>query len=255
MDAPDRFAPLRGFTAARIGLRRSGPGIATPDHLAFRAAHALARDAVTACLDMDRMAAALAPLDTPVLAVRCRCADHADFLTRPDLGRRLDHPSADLLKSAAPGGDIAVLVAGGLSALATASHAAALLGILVPNLRQSGHAVGPICVTPYGRVALGDEIGELLGARLVLVLIGERPGLTSPDSLGAYLTLGPKVGRTDADRNCVSNIRPGGMALPQAARRIGWLIDQAMKRGISGVMLKDASDMVVPALAGQNSPE
>ena len=110
-----------------------------------------------------------------------------------------------------------------------------------------GASVGPVCIAPRGRVALGDEVGALLGARLVVVLIGERPGLTSPDSLGAYVTMGPVVGRTDADRNCVSNIRPEGMVLPEAARRIGWLIDQAMARGISGVTLKDDSDRVLVA--------
>jgi ethanolamine ammonia-lyase small subunit len=244
---PDRFAGLRAYTAARIGLGRSGPGIATADHLAFRAAHALARDAVHASLDLDAMEAELAPLGLPVLRVESRCPDQASYLTRPDLGRRLGEPSVALLRQRGPGEEIAILVAGGLSAQATASHAAPLLGLLVPELRRSGRSVGPVCIAPRGRVALGDEVGALLGARLVLVLIGERPGLTSPDSLGAYVTVGPAVGRTDADRNCVSNIRPEGMALLEAARRIGWLIDQAMVRGISGVTLKDDSDRVLIA--------
>jgi ethanolamine ammonia-lyase small subunit len=244
---PDRFAGLRAYTAARIGLGRSGPGIATADHLAFRAAHALARDAVHASLDLDAMEGALAPLGMPVLRVESRAPDQATYLTRPDLGRRLADASVALLRARPPAEEIAVLVAGGLSARATASHAAPLLGLLVPELRRSGRRVGPVCIAPRGRVALGDEVGALLGARLVLVLIGERPGLTSPDSLGAYVTMGPAVGRTDADRNCVSNIRPEGMALPEAARRIGWLIDQAMARGISGVALKDDSDRVLVA--------
>ena len=247
MAVPDRFSALRGYTAARIGLGRSGPGIATADHLAFRAAHALARDAVNTSLDLDAMEAALAPLGMPVLRVASRAPDQATYLTRPDLGRRLADASVALLRERAPGEEIAVLVAGGLSALATASHAAPLLGLLVPELRRSGRRVGPICIAPRGRVALGDEVGALLAARMVLVLIGERPGLTSPDSLGVYVTMGPAVGRTDADRNCVSNIRPEGMALPEAARRIGWLIDQAMARGISGVTLKDDSDKVLIA--------
>jgi ethanolamine ammonia-lyase small subunit len=247
MVMPDHFAALRAYTAARIGLGRSGPGIATADHLAFRAAHALARDAVHASLDLDVMEAGLTPLGLPVLHVESRCPDQASYLTRPDLGRRLADPSVALLQARGPGEEIAVLVAGGLSARATARHAAPLLGLLVPELRRSGRGVGPICIAPWGRVALGDEVGALLGARLVLVLIGERPGLTSPDSLGAYVTIGPKVGRTDADRNCVSNIRPEGMPLPEAARRIGWLIDQAMARGISGVTLKDDSDRVLVA--------
>ena len=243
----DRFAGLRAYTAARIGLGRSGPGISTADHLAFRAAHALARDAVHASLDLDAMEAALAPLGLSVLRVESRCPDQATYLTRPDLGRRLAEPSVALLREHGPGEEIAVLVAGGLSAQATAAHAEGLLALLVPELRRSGRSVGPICVAPRGRVALGDEVGALLGARLALVLIGERPGLTSPDSLGAYVTMRPAVGRTDADRNCVSNIRPEGMALPEAARRIGWLIDQAMARGITGVTLKDDSDKVLVA--------
>ena len=247
MAIPDRFAGLRAYTAARIGLGRSGPGIATADHLAFRAAHALARDAVNASLDLDATEASLAPIGVPVLQVESRAPDQASYLTRPDLGRRLAESSVALVGQHAPGAEIAVLVAGGLSALATASHAAALLALLVPELRRSGRTVGPICIAPRGRVALGDEVGALLGARMVLVLIGERPGLTSPDSLGAYVTIGPRVGRTDADRNCVSNIRPEGMPLPEAARRIGWLIDQAMVRGISGVTLKDDSDRVLVA--------
>ena len=245
MTAPDRFANLRGYTAARIGLVRSGPGIATADHLAFRAAHALARDAVHTSLDLDEMEARLAPLGRPILRVESRCPDQAGYLTRPDLGRRLAGPSVALLRERVPGEEIAVLVAGGLSALATANHAAPLLGLLVPELHRAGRRVGPICVAPRGRVALGDEVGALLDARLVLVLIGERPGLTSPDSLGAYVTNAPRLGRTDADRNCVSNIRPEGMALPEAARRIGWLIVQAMARGMSGVALKDDSDKVL----------
>jgi ethanolamine ammonia-lyase small subunit len=251
MTEVDRFAALRAFTAARIGLRRSGPGIATADHLAFRAAHAVARDAVHTSLDLATVAAALAPVGLPVLWVESRAPDQASYLTRPDLGRRLDAASVTTLQAQTQGNDIAILVAGGLSALATASHAADLLALLVPALRRAGRSLGPICIAPRGRVALGDEVGALLGARLVLVLIGERPGLSSPDSLGAYLTLAPRLGLTDADRNCVSNIRPEGMMLEEAARRIGWLIDQAMTRGISGVALKDDSDRVLVAARPQ----
>ena len=240
----DRFATLRAFTAARIGLGRSGPGIATADHLAFRTAHALARDAVHAPLDLARLEAALRPLGLPVLMVESEAAGQETHLTRPDLGRRLDAGSAKLLRAAAQGSDIVVLVAGGLSALATASHAADLLALLVPGWRRS---LGPICIAPRGRVALGDAVGALLGARMVLVLIGERPGLSAPDSLGAYLTLAPVPGRTDAERNCVSNIRPEGMALSEAARRILWLTDQALTRGLSGVALKDDSDVLAIA--------
>ena len=241
----DRFEHLRKFTAARIGLGRSGPGITTPDHLAFRAAHALARDAVHTELDLAALEAALTPLGLPVLRIESRAPDQQTYLTRPDFGRRLSAASVSLLQDKAKGEEIAVLVAGGLSAFATASHAADLLALLVPALTRAGRRLGPVCIAPRGRVALGDEVGALLGARLVLVLIGERPGLTSPDSLGAYITVAPKLGCTDADRNCISNIRPEGMALPEAARRILWLTDQAMTRGISGVGLKDDSDRVL----------
>jgi ethanolamine ammonia-lyase small subunit len=247
MSAPDRWSHLRSLTAARIGLGRAGPGIATADHLAFRAAHALARDAVHAALDVDAVAGAMLPLGLTVLQIESRCPDQATFLTRPDLGRRLAPASAIRLRDAQPAEDIAVLVAGGLSALATGSHAAALLALLVPLLRGAGHGVGPISLAPRGRVALGDEVGEILRARLMLVLIGERPGLSSPDSLGAYLTFAPKVGRTDADRNCISNIRPQGMALAEAARRVAWLTDQALVRRVSGVTLKDDSDRLLVA--------
>ena len=246
----DRFETLRKFTAARIGLGRSGPGIATPDHLAFRAAHALARDAVHTELDLAALEASLSPLGLPVLRVESRAPDQQTYLTRPDFGRRLSDASVATLQAAA-GQEIAVLVAGGLSAFATASHAADLLALLVPGLRQAGLTVGPVCIAPRGRVALGDEVGALLGARLVLVLIGERPGLSSPDSLGAYITVAPRLGRTDADRNCISNIRPEGMVLAEAARRILWLTDQAMTRGISGVSLKDDSDRVLLEASAQ----
>jgi ethanolamine ammonia-lyase small subunit len=248
----DRFETLRQFTAARIGLRRAGPGIATPDHLAFRAAHALARDAVHTELDLDGLEASLRPLGLPVLRVESQAGDQETYLTRPDLGRRLSAGSANLLRAEAKGAEIAVLVAGGLSAFATASHAAYLLALLVPELRRAGRSLGPIAIAPRGRVALGDELGTILGSRLVLVLIGERPGLTSPDSLGAYITLDARPGRTDADRNCISNIRPEGMALSEAARRILWLTDQALTRAISGVGLKDESDTMSIVATKQN---
>ncbi|GAB0114497.1 ethanolamine ammonia-lyase subunit EutC [Acidisoma sp. C75] len=251
MAEEDRFAHLRRFTAARIGLRRSGPGIATTDHLAFRAAHALARDAVQAPLDLAALEMALAPLGLPVIRVASQAADQQTHLTRPDLGRLLHDASAAALSAAPQGAEIAVLVAGGLSALATASHAADLLRLLLPGWQGQGRSLGPICIAPHGRVALGDAVGACLGARSVVVLIGERPGLTAPDSLGAYLTLAPRPGRTDADRNCISNIRPEGMALAEAARRILWLTDQALTRGLSGVGLKDESD--APALAAETA--
>jgi ethanolamine ammonia-lyase small subunit len=205
---------LRRLTAARIGLSRAGPGIATNDHLAFRAAHALARDAVTASLD----------------------------LARPDLGRALAPHAAAQLAARVDGEDIVFMLAGGLSAGAVQAHAAPLLALVLPALLAQERRIGPACLVGYGRVALGDAVGAALGARLIVVLIGERPGLSAPDSMGAYLTWSPRIGRTDAERNCLSNIRPAGMDYPEAARRMLWLIQQAFGRQLTGVALKDASD-------------
>ncbi len=213
MSAPSWDA-LRRLTAARIGLSRAGPGIATNDHLAFRAAHALARDAVTASLD----------------------------LARPDLGRALAPHAAAQLAARVDGEDIVFMLAGGLSAGAVQAHAAPLLALVLPALLAQERRIGPACLVGYGRVALGDAVGAALGARLIVVLIGERPGLSAPDSMGAYLTWSPRIGRTDAERNCLSNIRPAGMDYPEAARRMLWLIQQAFGRQLTGVALKDASD-------------
>ena len=239
---PNPWTALRRLTPARIALGRAGASLPTAEVLAFGLAHAQARDAVHVPLDAGALEAEARAAGWPTLRVHSRAGDRANYLLRPDLGRRLDPASAERL-AAAPeqGSDIVFVLADGLSASAVQHHAlptlAALRALLLPAWK-----LGSLVIAEQGRVALGDEIGELLGARLVVVLIGERPGLSSPDSLGAYLTWGPRVGRTDAERNCISNIRPQGLACAQAGRRLHWLCTAALRLGYSGVALKDDSD-------------
>jgi len=231
---------LRQLTAARIGLPRSGASLATESLLDFRLSHARARDAVHAALDVDALRADLLPLGLPVLHCRSEAAERQRYLLRPDLGRRLDADSRERLLSCGQRGlDLCITVADGLSATAGQQHATALLGHLVPLLREQGWLLAPLVLLEQGRVAAGDDIGEALDVKCMVILVGERPGLSSPDSLGAYMTWMPKVGRSDAERNCVSNIRPQGFPLAEAARKIAWLADRMRTEGASGVRLKD----------------
>jgi ethanolamine ammonia-lyase small subunit len=227
---------LRAFTPARIALGRAGRGLPTGELLRFGLAHARARDAVHHALDAKLVASQLGELGLAPRLVQSAAADRATYLRRPDLGRRLS-PGAVLAKSSQP---FALVVADGLSALAVERHAAAVVRALIA-LAPQRWAAAPVAIALQGRVALGDEIGAAFGAQLVVVLIGERPGLSSPDSLGAYLTLAPRVGRTDAERNCVSNIRPEGLVYEAAARRIDWIAAAGVARGVTGVGLKDES--------------
>lgn len=239
----DPWAPLRGLTRARIGLGRAGDALPTAVLLDLREAHALARDAVHDPLDLELLRSRLAGL--PVVEVASAAPDRATYLQRPDLGRCLD----DASRARLAGGpcDLAVVLADGLSARAVHDHAPGLLHALlerVPDLR-----VGPLVVAVQARVALGDEVGEALGARAVLVLVGERPGLSAPDSLGAYLTFGPRPGRRDSERNCVSNVRPPhGQCYARAAATLELLLREALRRGLTGVALKD--DSALPPGAG-----
>lgn len=235
----DLAARLRALTPARVGLGRSGPAQATEDALAFALAHARARDAVHASLDADALATAVESLGHKFLRAASAVPDRRTYLLRPDLGRTL---AADTDLAADGPSDLAIVLADGLSAQAVQAHAPPLLAALTPRLR--GLTLAPVTIALQARVALGDPIGQALRARAVLVLIGERPGLSSPDSLGAYLTFDPRPGRTDAERNCVSNIRPEGLGYDAAAGRIAWLIRQALDRGLTGVGLKDESDLV-----------
>ncbi|MDQ2772424.1 MAG: ethanolamine ammonia-lyase subunit EutC [Bacteroidota bacterium] len=241
--APDPWAGLREFTAARIALGRSGVSVPLRAALDFRLAHAHARDAVYSTLDTELLQAALAALNLPLLLVHSRAQNRSEYLQRPDLGRQLDEASAARLAAEAADCDLAIVLADGLSATAVNAHAAPLLQLLLPALQAAGLRLGPVVLAEQARVALGDEVGHRLRARLVLVLIGERPGLSAPDSLGAYLTFAPRPGLTDEARNCVSNIRPAGLPYPAAADRLAYLLLESWRRQLSGVGLKDDSPL------------
>jgi len=240
---------LRRLTAARIGLARSGASLATAPLLEFRLAHARARDAVHEPLDEARLVADLGGLGLPVRAVMS-AADRHTYLMRPDLGRRLAPDSEAALRKDAGQYDVAIVICDGLSARAVQMHAQAVLAELLPALRKQSVHVAQLVVTRHGRVAIGDAIASLLGADCAAVLIGERPGLTAPDSMGAYLTWRPSPRTTDADRNCVSNIRPDGIGYADAAAKIAFLLGAICARQLSGVQLKDDSDRLLsPPLA------
>ena len=254
---------LRRFTQARIALGRAGVSLPTEPHLAFQLAHAQARDAVHLALDAPALQAALLALGHETLVLHSAAMDRDAYLKRPDLGRRLDAPSRQALLALRDGEaegaavpsitaqkrrhDLAFVVADGLSALAVGTHAVPLIQMAL-DLLSSGEAseeawsIAPLAIVEQGRVAVADEIGELLDARLVVMLIGERPGLSSPDSMGLYLTWMPHVGRTDAERNCISNVRPMGLGYEQAARKLAQLLREARRLAVSGVALKDECD-------------
>lgn len=239
----DPWAFLRRYTNARIALGHAGGSVPTKAILEFRLAHAKARDAVYRALDLDSMQISLKPLGLAQHKVRSKIEDRTHYLQRPDLGRQLHPDSLHILQteSASPKVDIVFVIADGLSALAVEQHAAALLLEVIPLLRQQDFNIGPIIVAEQARVALGDEIGAALQARLLVMLIGERPGLSSPDSVGVYLTWGPKPGRMDSERNCISNVRPDGLPIKTAAHKLHFLIKQSLHRQLSGIHLKDES--------------
>jgi ethanolamine ammonia-lyase small subunit len=250
---------LRQFTAARIGLGRSGVSLPTRELLAFQLAHAQARDAVHTPLDFEQLSQQLEaqaeeyPVlnQQPPLRLHSEAIDRPTYLQRPDLGRTLDQASRVLLKqeqaaaadTAETAFDLAIVIADGLSATAIASNAAAFIGQLCQQLQadQRDWSLAPITLVEQGRVAIGDDVGELLNARMVLMLIGERPGLSSPDSLGLYLTFAPQTGLTDARRNCISNVRPQGLNYSEAASKALYLMQEAQRLQLSGVDLKDRS--------------
>ncbi|PTS87242.1 MULTISPECIES: ethanolamine ammonia-lyase subunit EutC [unclassified Caulobacter] len=240
---PDPWSALRAHTPARIALGRSGASLPTQEVLAFALAHAQARDAVHTSFEAQAVGEAIASLGLETLQVASAAPDRATYLRRPDLGRRLLETSRDALKLQTRGpADLVIVVADGLSSTAVHTHAAPLIAALLPQVHQQGWCLGPVVIARQARVALGDEVGEIFGARLVLLLVGERPGLSSPDSLGAYLTFAPRVGLTDEARNCVSNIRTEGLSYEQAAFKLVWLAREALRLGESGVALKDESD-------------
>ncbi len=251
---PDPWTGLRRHTPARIALGRSGVSLPTTELLAFGLAHAQARDAVHLALDADAFCEALQAEGLQTLRSASAAPDRAAYLLRPDLGRRLPQAESDRLRAIASSPRLLVVVGDGLSSLAVARQALPLLRALramtPPAWPAPGSDGAPVVVTTQARVALADDIGEALGAAQVLMLIGERPGLSSPDSLGAYLTAAPRRGRNDAQRNCISNIRPEGLDVERAAHKIWWHVLQAEALQATGVALKDLSDQVaLPGLA------
>lgn len=227
---------LRALTAARIGLGRTGASLATAPLLDFRLAHARARDAVHAVLDENALARSL---PTPPVVVSTQAADRQAYLLRPDLGRVLSPEAVPILAPHAGAYHLAIVLGDGLAAQAIQRHAGHLLAALLPAL--SGWALAPLVLVRGARVAAGDGVAAALGAQAVLMLLGERPGLSAPDSLGAYLTYAPGPATTDAERNCISNIRPEGLSYVEAAHRLQYLLDRMRALQRTGVALKDES--------------
>lgn len=245
----DPWHTLRRYTQARIALGRAGHGVTSEALLDFQLAHALARDAVHLPWDAAGFAAGVEALGLPALVLATAVAERSQYLQRPDLGRTLNAASrARLAAWDGPRGGIALTFSNGLSSTAMASHGLALLAAVAEALRQAGlPPLAPVCLVPNGRVALSDEIGVLLGARLSVIVVGERPGLSAADSLGIYLTYNPNPANSDAERNCLSNIRPPeGLAYGEAAAKLAYLCAKALRLGLSGVALKD--DMPADAL-------
>jgi ethanolamine ammonia-lyase small subunit len=230
---------LRHLTPARVGLGRAGASLPTSALLEFTLDHARARDAVHAGFDIPAIVAGLDALGLTTFQASSRAQTRKDYLRRPDLGRKLDQASQDVFRSCHRPCDLAIVISDGLSPSAVNAHAVELIRSLIPRLGTI--ELGPIVVASGARVALGDEIGTLIGARMVAVLIGERPGLSAPHSLGAYLTFAPRIGCTDAMRNCVSNIHSSGLSYEEAALKIAWLVREGLARQVTGVALKDQS--------------
>jgi ethanolamine ammonia-lyase small subunit len=242
--APPRcLRDLRHLTPARVGLGRAGASLPTWALLAFTLDHARARDAVHAGFDSAAIVSGLDALGLRTLQVSSRAPRRKDYLRRPDLGRKLDAASQDSLAGGSHDPcDLAIVIGDGLSPSAVNAHAVELVRRLVAALAPGGGIeLGPVVVASGARVALGDEIGALLGARMAAMLIGERPGLSAPHSLGAYLTFAPRTGCTDAMRNCVSNIHAAGLSYDEAAFKIAWLVREGLARRATGVTLKDES--------------
>lgn len=239
----DPWVALAARTAARVALGRAGGSLRTESLLELRLAHARARDAVGADFDLPALEEALRGQGLATERLATGAHDLKAYLARPDLGRALDPASAAFLRERAGSWgrrDIAVLVSGGLSGTAAGSHAAGTVAELARILAGSGWTLYPVLLVPFARVKLQDEVGSILGARHAVILLGERPGLSAHDSLGAYLTFGPRPGRTDADRNCVSNIRADGLPPIAAARRLAGLLLESRRLGLSGTGLRDA---------------
>ena len=247
VDPQNPWLQLRRLTPARIALGRTGTSLPTSAQLDFQFAHAQARDAVHLPFDHAGLSAQLSERGRESLLLHSAALDRNSYLQRPDLGRKLSDDSAQSLRdylAAHPGGvDLVIVVADGLSALAVHRHTLPFLTRLEEQMSGDGWSIAPMVLVEQGRVAIGDEIGQLLGAKMVVMLIGERPGLSSPDSLGLYFTYNPKVGLTDAYRNCISNVRLEGLSYGMAAHRLLYLMREACRRQLSGVNLKDEAQV------------
>ncbi len=242
-DPWERFAR---HTPARIALGRTGASLPTREVLRFALAHAQARDAVHTAFEVEETRSGIAALGFDTVRVTSAAPARDTYLRRPDLGRRLsDESRAALAAQARPPVDLALVVADGLSSAAVHAQALGFLAAFKPWIEREGWSLAPVVLAEQARVALGDEAGELLRARAVLVLIGERPGLSSPDSLGLYLTFAPRPGRSDAERNCISNVRAEGLSHADAAFKLAWLLREALRRSLTGVALKDDSDLLL----------
>lgn len=247
VDPQNPWLELRRLTPARIALGRTGTSLPTRAQLDFQFAHAQARDAVHLPFDHAGLSAQLRERGRDSLLLHSAATDRNSYLQRPGLGRKLSDTSAQALREHAqanPGGvDVAIVVADGLSALAVHRHTLPFLTRLEEQMSTDGWSLAPVVLVEQGRVAIGDEIGQLLGAKMVVMLIGERPGLSSPDSLGVYFTYNPKIGLTDAYRNCISNVRLEGLSYGMAAHRLLYLMREACRRQLSGVNLKDEAQV------------
>ena len=244
-NASDCWGALKAFTSARIALGRTGTSVPLKEALAFKLSHAHARDAVYSVLNLEHLHLNLLSFKLPVFHLVSKVKNRTEYLQRPDLGRQMDSELVSELKDFTYGSfDIAIIIADGLSATAVNAHAVPLLNLLIPKLESAGLSLAPICLAEQARVAIGDEVGELLKAKISLILIGERPGLSSTNSLSAYLTFGPKPGLTDEARNCVSNIRTDGLPSGLAADKIFYLIKEALRRKLSGVKLKEQINII-----------
>lgn len=248
---------LRQLTPARIALGRAGTSLPTAAQLDFQFAHAQARDAVHLPFDHAELREELHSMGLETLLLHSAAVDRHTYLQRPDLGRRLDPASAEQLDDYArergQAHDLAIVIADGLSALAVRRHSLPFLQRLLDQVRAEGWRLAPLCLVQQGRVAVADEVGERLGAKMSVILIGERPGLSSPDSLGLYFTYAPRVGLTDAYRNCISNVRLEGLSYGMAAFRLMYLMREACRRQLSGVELKDEAEVPTVEGSGQGN--
>lgn len=235
----DPWTDLKQFTDARISLGRCGTSLPLRESLAFKLAHAEARDAVLQPFDNKGLRDRLADIGLTCVMLHTDTSDRSEYLTRPDKGRRLDAASRKTLDAANSGHDICLVISDGLSSRAVHENAFPFVERFAPLIKKAGLTLSPICIVTNGRVAVADEIGTRLDARLSVILIGERPGLSSPNSLGIYLTYGPQPGNTDETRNCISNIRPGGMSIEEGVRKLAYLVENALALKQSGIGLKD----------------